>query len=177
MRMHHGLGKVLRCVLISVILPFLLAGPVMSGNEPGTIKRVVDGDTLKIIYQGQEESVRLIGIDTPESKRNKKAYKDARRSGKDVDEIAAMGKEAARYVRTIAREDDRLTIEFDVQKRDKYRRLLGYVYLENGRMLNEEIIKAGYASPMTIPPNVKYQDRFLKIYREARNAKRGLFRE
>jgi micrococcal nuclease len=80
-------------------------------------------------------------------------------------------------MRTIAREDDRVSIEFDVQKRDKYRRLLGYVYLENGQMLNEEIIKAGYASPMTIPPNVKYQDRFLKLYREARDAKRGLFRE
>ena len=177
MRMHQGLGKILRCLLISGILSFSLAGPVMSGNEPATIKRVVDGDTLKIIYQGQEESVRLIGIDTPESKRNKKAYKDAGRSGKDVDEIAAMGKEAAKYMRTIAREGDRVNIEFDVQKRDKYRRLLGYVYLENGRMLNEEIIKAGYASPMTFPPNVKYQDRFLKLYREARDAKRGLFRE
>jgi micrococcal nuclease len=44
-------------------------------------------------------------------------------------------------------------------------------------MLNEVIIKAGYASPMTIPPNVKYKDRFLKAYREAREAKRGLFRE
>jgi len=54
---------------------------------------------------------------------------------------------------------------------------LGYVYLENGRILNEEIIKAGYASPMTIPPNVKYQDRFMKLYREAREARRGLFRE
>jgi micrococcal nuclease len=44
-------------------------------------------------------------------------------------------------------------------------------------MLNGEIIKAGYAGPMTIPPNVKYQDRFLKLYREAREAKRGLFKE
>jgi micrococcal nuclease len=177
MRMHQGLGKVLCCVLISVILPFLPAGPVMSETEPVTVKRVVDGDTLKIIYQGQEESVRLIGIDTPESKRNKKARKDAGRSGKDVDAIAAMGKEAAKYVRTIVEEGDRATVEFDIQKRDKYRRLLGYVYLENGRMLNEEIVKAGYASPMTIPPNVKYKDRFLKLYREAREAKRGLFRE
>jgi micrococcal nuclease len=177
MRMHQGLGKVLCCVLISGILPFLLTGPVMSGTESVTVKRVVDGDTLKIIYQGEEESVRLIGIDTPESKRNKKARKDAGRSGKDVEQITAMGKEAARYMRTIAREGDRVTIEFDVQKRDKYRRLLGYVYLENGRMLNEEIIKAGYASPMTFPPNVKYQDRFLKLYKEAREAKRGLFRE
>jgi micrococcal nuclease len=177
MRMHQGLGKVLGCVLISVVLSLSLAGPVMSGNEPATVKRVVDGDTLKIIYQGQEESVRLIGIDTPESKRNQKARKDAGRSGKDVDQITAMGKEAAKYMRTIAREGDRVNIEFDVQKRDKYRRLLGYAYLENGHMLNEEIIKAGYASPMTIPPNVKYQDRFLKLYREAREAGRGLFRE
>jgi micrococcal nuclease len=177
MRIHQGLGKVLRCALISVVLSFSLAGPVMSGNEPATVKRVVDGDTLKIVYQGQEESVRLIGIDTPESKRNKKARKDAGRSGTDVDQITAMGKEASKYMRTIAREGDRVNIEFDIQKRDKYRRLLGYVYLENGHMLNEEIIKAGYASPMTIPPNVKYQDRFLKLYREAREAKRGLFRE
>jgi micrococcal nuclease len=101
----------------------------------------------KIIYQGQEESVRLIGIDTTESKKNKKARKDAGRSGKDIEQITAMGKEAARYMRTIAREGDRVNIEFDVQKRDKYRRLLGYVYLENGRMLNEEIIKAGCAIP------------------------------
>jgi micrococcal nuclease len=82
-----------------------------------------------------------------------------------------------KYMRTIAKEGDKVNIEFDIQKRDKYRRLPGYVYLENGRMLNEEIIKAGYASPMTIPPNVKYQDRFLKAYREAREARRGLFRE
>ena len=63
------------------------------------------------------------------------------------------------------------------RRENTIQRLLGYVYLENGRMLNEEIIKAGYASPMTIPPNVKYQDRFLKLYREAREAKKGLSRE
>ena len=78
---------------------------------------------------------------------------------------------------SVPQSSDRINIEFDIQKRDKYRRLPGYVYLENGRILNEEIIKSGYASPMTIPPNVKYQDRFLKAYREAREAKRGLFRE
>ena len=130
MRMHQGLGKVLCCVLISVIFSILPASPVMSGTEPATVKRVVDGDTLKIIYQGQEESVRLIGIDTPESKRNKKARKDAGRSGKDVDQITAMGKEAARYMRTIAREGDRVNIEFDVQKRDKYKISIVYGHFE-----------------------------------------------
>jgi micrococcal nuclease len=56
-----------------------------------------------------------------------------------------------------------------------YERLLGYVYLSDGRMLNREIVKEGYASLMTIPPNVKYQQRLLKAYREAREAPRGLW--
>ncbi len=70
-----------------------------------------------------------------------------------------------------------ITIEFDAQQTDRYGRLLGYVYLSNGKMLNEEIVKAGYANIMTIPPNVQYQDRFLKAYREAREGKRGLWGE
>ncbi len=63
----------------------------------------------------------------------------------------------------------------DAQQRDRYSRLLGYVYLSNGKMLNEEIVKAGYANVMTIPPNVKYQDRFLRAYKRAREGKRGLW--
>ncbi len=58
-----------------------------------------------------------------------------------------------------------------------YNNLLGYVYLSNGKMLNEEIVKAGYANVMTIPPNVKYKDRFLNAYQEARKRKRGLWEE
>ncbi len=61
-----------------------------------------------------------------------------------------------------------MEIEFDIEQRDRYGRLLGYVYLSNGKILNEEIVKAGYANVMTIPPNVKYKDRFLKAYKEAR---------
>lgn len=71
---------------------------------------------------------------------------------------------------------DKVKIEFDVRPRDLYGRLLGYVYLANGKMLNEEIIKAGYATVMTIPPNVKYQNRFLGAYKEARENKRGLWK-
>jgi micrococcal nuclease len=61
----------------------------------------------------------------------------------------------------------RKRIELDVEKRDKYGRLLAYVYLSDGKMLNEDIVKAAYANLMTIPPNVKYQERFLKAYRDA----------
>jgi micrococcal nuclease len=61
-----------------------------------------------------------------------------------------------------------------VEKRDRYGRLLSYVYLSDGRMLNEDIVNARYARLMTIPPNVKYEPRLLKAYREAREARKEL---
>ncbi len=88
-----------------------------------------------------------------------------------------MGKRATEYVERLVKTGDLITIEFDAQQRDRYGRLLGYVYLSNGKMLNEEIVKAGYANVMTIPPNVKYQDRFLRAYKQARERKRGLWNE
>ena len=136
-------------------------------QQTTTVTRVVDGDTLKVFYLGSEESIRLIGIDTPESRVNKKTKRDAERSGQDIDTIIAMGKRATEYVKSLVEPGDLITIEFDAQERDRYGRLLCYVYLSNGKMLNEEIVKAGYANVMTIPPNVKYEDRFLSAYKQA----------
>ena len=169
-------SKVLRHIFLS-LLALLLGVSMVNAYNAATVVRVVDGDTLKIEMNGHEEAVRLIGIDTPESKINKKAKKDAVKTNHDIETITAMGREAARYVRTLIRKGDTVSIEFDVQKRDKYNRLLVYAYLSDGKMLNEEIIKAGYANVMTYPPNVKYQERFVKAYREARDTKRGLYRD
>ena len=165
----------LHILIISfVFLLALLASP-LHAQQTTTVTRIVDGDTLKVFYLGGEESIRLIGIDTPESRVNKKTKKDAKRSGQDVETIIAMGKRATEYVESLVKPGGLITIEFDVQERDRYKRLLGYVYLSNGKMLNEEIVKAGYASVMTIPPNVKYKDRFLIAYQEARERKVGLW--
>ncbi len=164
---------------LNKLLPFFLILAVavsLQAKETITVLKVVDGDTLLVNYKGKEESIRLIGIDTPESKANKKAKSDAQRSREDLKTIISQGKEATEFVKTMVRPGDKVTIEFDVQTRDKYGRLLGYVYLFNGKMLNEEIVKAGYANLMTYPPNVKYQERFLKAYREARENQRGLWR-
>jgi len=169
-------SKLLRHIFLSV-LALLLGVSMVHAYNAAIVVRVVDGDTLKIEMNGHEEAVRLIGIDTPESKINKKAKKDAVKTNHDIETITAMGREAARYVRTLIRKGDTVSIEFDVQKRDKYNRLLVYAYLTDGKMLNEEIIKAGYANVMTYPPNVKYQERFVKAYREARDTKRGLYRD
>lgn len=166
-----------------IFLVLFLASPLYAKSKPevrepitATVIKVVDGDTLKIRYSGQEESVRLIGIDTPESKANKKAKSDAEKSKSDVKTITSMGKEAVRFTAGLVKPGDEIIIEFDVRQRDQYGRLLGYVYLFNGKMLNEVIIKAGYANVMTYPPNVRYQEKFLNAYRESRESKRGLWR-
>ncbi len=162
-------------------LPFIFILTFLSlslhAQELSKVIKIIDGDTLWVYYGIQREKIRLIGIDTPESKDNTKAKRDAERTGQDIKTITAMGKRATEYVESLVKSGDLITIEFDVEQRDRYSRLLGYVYLSNGKMLNEEIIKAGYANVMTIPPNVKYQDKFLKAYKEAREKKKGLWEE
>ena len=166
-----------RLLALSIVLIISSSANILAFEQAvATVVRVIDGDTLKINYNGQEESVRLIGIDTPESRINKKAERDSKRTRKDIQLIISQGREATNYVKSVVESGDSIEIEFDVQTRDKYGRLLGYVYLSDGKMLNEEIVRAGYASLMTYPPNVKYQERFLGAYKEARNNNRGLWR-
>jgi len=137
------------------------------------VQRAVDGDTLKL---ASGERVRLIGVDTPEVHESVKLYRDARRSNQDIKAIQALGKKASDFTKKLV-EGKPVRLEFDVEKKDRYGRLLAYVYLQDGTFVNAEIIRQGYANVMTIPPNVKYQDMFLKLYREAREAKRGLWQE
>jgi micrococcal nuclease len=119
--------------------------------------------------------VRLIGIDTPEMHESAKLQRDSRRTQRDASAIQKLGRRAYEFVRQLA-EGKRVSLEFDAERRDKYNRLLAYVYLkENGMFLNAEIIKQGYASLLTIPPNVKYAELFQRLYRDARENRRGLW--
>jgi micrococcal nuclease len=161
--------------IFSVIL--CLSGSFCLADSLVVVKRIIDGDTIKVEYQDKLESVRLIGIDTPESRINKRTHLQTREYNQDAQAIVELGKKAKDYANSLVKAGDTVKLEFDVQQRDKYRRLLGYVWLKNGKMLNEEIIKNGYAQPLTIPPNVKYQDRFLKAYKYARENKLGLWKE
>ena len=164
-------------LIISFVFILTILASSLHAQQAVTVTRIVDGDTIKVFYLGNEESIRLIGIDTPESRVNKKTKKDAKRSGQDIETIIEMGMRATEYVESLVKPGDIVTIELDVQERDRYKRLLGYVYLIDGRMLNEEIVKAGYANVMTIPPAVRYKNRFLKAFQEARESKRGLWED
>jgi len=145
--------------------------PFVKGEQVVTVKRAIDGDSLEL---SNGERVRLIGIDTPESRYNTKLYRDAERQRKSTAELLAMGKRAALFTSQLV-EGKRVRLEFDVQQKDRYDRILAYVYLEDGTFVNAEIVRQGYAQIMTIPPNVKYQDLFLRLQKEARENGRGLW--
>ena len=162
--------------ILFVILSLFLS-TITYAQQRTMATRVIDGDTIQALYGGVEKRIRLIGIDTPGSRANRKAKKDKNMGEHDLKTIIEMGKKAKAYVNGLIKRGDSITIELGVQEMDKYGRLLGYVYLSNGKMLNEEIVMAGYAMIMTIPPNVKYKDRFLKAYQEAKEGKRGLWGE
>lgn len=130
-------------------------------NEPvkwHQVVRVIDGDTI-LLSTG--EKVRFIGVDTPETVDPRKP-------------VEYLGKEATEYNRKLVG-SNKVRLEFDVQERDKYGRLLAYVYLPDGTFVNAELVKNGYARVATYPPNVKHQDLFLKLEREARENNRGLW--
>ena len=135
------------------------------------VTRAVDGDTLVL---ENKERVRLIGIDTPEMHESNKLLRDAQRSGQDVKTIQALGRRAYEFTKGLV-EGKLVSLEFDVEKHDKYGRLLAYVYLKDGTFVNAEIVKQGFASLMTIPPNVKYADLFKELYKEARETRCGLW--
>jgi micrococcal nuclease len=134
-------------------------------NEYFPVRKVVDGDTFWI-DDGSPKGlkIRLIGVDAPES----------RNSGKK--EIARFGKESADYLTKLIY-GKRVRLEFDVGHLDRYGRTLAYVFLEDGTFVNAALVKNGYATVMTVPPNVKYADTFLKLERKARKNNRGLWKE
>jgi len=127
------------------------------------VVRVIDGDTIEVCCIGwKRESIRYIGIDTPETSHPTKSF-------------AAYGKEAKEANRKLV-DGKAVRLEFDVQQRDRHGRLLAYVYLEDGTFVNARLVEQGYAQVMTVPPNVKYQELFLKLQQDARTASRGLWR-
>jgi micrococcal nuclease len=127
------------------------------------ISKFVDGDTFWVMdSKGQKEKIRLIGIDAPE----------ARKTGKK--DIEQFGKEASTYVQRLLF-DKKVRLEFDVGRYDRFKRTLAYVYLEDGTFLNAHLVKEGYATVMTVPPNVRHADLFVKLQQDARNNKKGLW--
>jgi micrococcal nuclease len=148
--------------------------PLLPTKKP-LVAYVVDGDTIAVRIDRGLEKVRLIGIDTPESRKNERAALQAERSNRDIKTIMEFGRRAKDTLKGLLPKGTEVRIEYDVQKRDKYGRLLGYVYTSDNAMVNEEMVAKGYAQLLTIPPNVKYVDRFKKALAKSQREKRGLW--
>ena len=129
------------------------------------VSKITDGDTFYVTTSSSEKfKIRLIGIDAPETRnvgvKVRKEY---------------FGKEAKIYVTNLLK-NKKVKLTFDVQKTDRYGRVLAYVYLENGIFLNQYLVEKGYAVVSTFPPNVKYVEVFTKAEKLAKNKKLGLWK-
>ena len=128
-----------------------------------TVIYVSDGDTIGVEIDGVEERVRLIGIDTPETK-------------KPDSPVECFGPEATAFTESLLPKGTSLHVQRDVEARDVYGRLLAYVYRsDDGLFVNLEILGQGYARPLTIPPNVAHADEFVVAARTAEATNVGLW--
>lgn len=130
------------------------------------VRRAVDGDTVQL---ADGRLVRYIGLDAPELRR--------RADGGWVWDPEPFGEQAAGANRWLV-EGRTIRLEYDVQLRDRFGRLLAYVYVETPTgelMVNAKLLEDGLAQLLTIPPNVRYADRFRELAAQARTADRGLW--
>lgn len=133
---------------------------------PGTvvIRRVVDGDTVEL-RDGRR--VRYLGIDTPEVRR--------RAGERWVYDPEPFGEAAMQANRDLVG-GQRVRLEFDQRLKDKYGRLLAYVYVDEV-MVNEELLRQGLAEVLIIQPNVRHTDRLISAEQDAKDARRGLWQD
>ena len=128
-----------------------------------TLVSVVDGDTIVARVNGNKERIRLIGIDTPETK-------------KPNTPVQCFGPEASKFTTRLLPPGTALHLERDVEARDKYDRLLAYVYrADDGLFVNLHIVRQGYARLLTFPPNVAHVDEFVAASRAAEQDDIGLW--
>jgi micrococcal nuclease len=156
-----------RVVVVAIIAAASLGGWRLgqarhAATAEWTVVGVVDGDTIEVVRGPETDTVRLLGIDTPETHHPTKA-------------VECFGPEAASYT------DQRLLgrpvrLETDVEERDRYGRRLAYVVVD-GERFNDELLRRGYARLLVIEPNHTYARTMLRQELDAKRARRGLWGE
>ena len=140
-----------------------LDAPAPEQAGAATVVKVVDGDTIRVRIQGGEEPVRLIGIDTPET-HGPGGLREC------------FGAEAAEQLAALLPEGTAVRLVRDVEARDRYDRLLAYVYrASDGLFVNLAMASEGYATTLTYAPNVAHADEFVAAVRSAREESKGLW--
>jgi micrococcal nuclease len=125
------------------------------------VVNVVDGDTIDVLVGGRQYRVRYIGVDTPETVHPTRGVEPGGIEASNRNKQLVGGKT--------------VYLEKDISETDKYGRLLRFVWLDEGTMVNAVLVEEGYAQVATYPPDVKYQDRFLALQRKAMEEGLGLW--
>ena len=130
-----------------------------------TVLEVIDGDTVRLDLEGSRESARLIGVNTPETKHPTKG-------------VECFGPEASAFLARWLQPGTRVRVERDLEARDAYRRLLLYVFVDTSagqRFVNLELVARGFATPLSIEPNTRYQQFFVDAAFDAQQHSRGMW--
>jgi len=153
----------MRVAAVALTLWLLVAGPAV-GRDSARVESVADGDTIRVLLQGERVSIRLIGIDTPELTDH-------------FDRAAPpqpFAREAADFTRARLRGRE-VELEYESgDRRDRYGRTLAYVFLADGTFFNRELVREGYARAYTRYP-FRFREQFLADEAAARQARRGLW--
>lgn len=161
--MYFGTHLFYFIMKIRIFLYLVFIAHFSFGQDIRVVKKVVDGDTFYVNGKdGKDEKIRLIGIDAHETRKNFKKP------------VGFYGKEATAYLKQQVLYK-KVRLEYDIGKKDRYGRTLAYAYLENGKFINADLVRYGYAVVLTVSPNVKYAEKFYLYQQEARTKKRGLW--
>ncbi len=160
--------KTILFLTILAALPPAVSGQTAPEEHTGvtwyTVTRVVDGDTFWIDDgSGKGLKIRLTGVDAPEP----------RNSGKKLK--GYFGSESSGYLANLL-DGQQVRLEYDVSRFDRYGRTLAYAYLRDGTFVNADLVKNGYATVMTMPPNIRHAEEFVKLAEKARKQKKGLWK-
>jgi micrococcal nuclease len=167
-----GVRRAVAWILLFALLGAAGSGVVSCGSpdeEPsgssslsGRVTKIVDGDTIHVALGGRDEKVRYIGVDTPETH-------------KPGTPVQCFGPAASAFNARLL-EGRSVRLRTDAESRDRYGRLLAYVYRRpDGLFVNAELVGRGFATILTIPPNVAHASEFLRLQRAARSSGRGLW--
>lgn len=139
-----------------------LSSNVIQTNQWYQVAGFIDGDTFKIKTGSSETTIRLLYVDTPETK-------------KQDSPADPFGPEAAAFTETLLTESQEVRLTFDKELKDRYDRTLAIVELKDGRILNEALIEEGLAKVLIIEPNVKMENAYKQLEQQAEQAKQGLW--
>ncbi|MFY9480897.1 MAG: thermonuclease family protein [Ilumatobacteraceae bacterium] len=162
MRRSHHLLLLMLCICATMLSSCSTASSSQDPNA-ATVLSVIDGDTIDISISGRTERVRLIGINTPETKHPTKG-------------IECFGPEASAYLEQLLPKGTRLRVERDIEARDIYGRLLLYIYVaDTDLFVNLELVARGFAQPMVFEPNTAHKLEFAHAATQAERSNIGMW--